>query len=88
MSNDHVKQTRPTPPISASGLKVAASRHSGSFKEGNPGGPGRPKGLPNRIKADLSQMIINNAARAGFLELKDGENTATGIVWGSSPTTR
>jgi hypothetical protein len=35
--------------------------------------------LPNRIKADLSQMIINNAARAGFLKLKDGENVATGI---------
>jgi hypothetical protein len=69
----------PTPPITTSGLQVAASRNAGQFKEGHPGGPGRPKGLPNRIKADLSQMIINNAARAGFLKLKDGENAATGI---------
>jgi hypothetical protein len=80
MSDDRVKQTCPPPLITTSGLKVAAPRHAGQFKDGNPGGPGRPRGVPNRIKADLSQMIINNAARAGFLELdKDGEPVATGI---------
>jgi hypothetical protein len=80
MSDDRVKQTGPPPLITTSGLQVAAPRNAGQFKDGNPGGPGRPRGVPNRIKADLSQMIINNAARAGFLGLdENGEPVGTGI---------
>jgi hypothetical protein len=81
MADDPSKQLAPTPPITTSGLQVGSSRNETSFKKGHlplPGG-GRPRGSPNRIKADLSQMIINNAARAGFLELKDGKPVATGI---------
>jgi len=41
---------------------------------------GRPRGSPNKIKADLSQMIINNAARAGFLKPdEEGKLVASGI---------
>jgi hypothetical protein len=34
-------------------LRCVASNDT-SFKVGNPGGPGRPKGSRNRVKADLS----------------------------------
>jgi hypothetical protein len=41
---------------------------------------GRPKGSRNRIKADLSQMIMNGAAAAGFLQLDEkGKRIATGV---------
>jgi len=40
---------------------------------------GRPRGSPNRIKADLAQMIMNNAARAGFMQVgEDGKRIGTG----------
>jgi hypothetical protein len=42
-------------------------------------GAGRPMGSRNRVKADLSQMIINNAARAGFMKLdENGKRIGTG----------
>jgi hypothetical protein len=65
MSDDTSKQLDPRPPITTSGLQVA-SRH-GRFEEGHPPSGGRPKGSRTRIKADLSQMILNGAAAAGFL---------------------
>jgi hypothetical protein len=79
MAHDPVKQTAVPPLIATNGMQVASTRNETSFKSGATAGPGRPRGSQNRIKADLSQMIINNAARAGFLELKDGERAATGI---------
>jgi hypothetical protein len=43
-------------------------------------GSGRPKGSRNRVKADLSQMIMNGAAAAGFLQLDEkGKRIATGV---------
>jgi hypothetical protein len=80
MTDDPVKQTAHPPPITTKGMQVAASRNETSFKVGNPGGPGRPRGSSNRIKADLAQMIMNNAARAGFMKLdKDGKRIGTGL---------
>jgi hypothetical protein len=41
---------------------------------------GRPKGSRTRVKADLSQMIMNGAAAAGFMQLdKDGKRIPTGM---------
>ena len=37
------------------------------FKKGNPGGPGRPKGNPNRLNRDLKEMIL------GALKAKNGQ---------------
>jgi hypothetical protein len=78
MSDDTSKKQDPHPLITTSGLQVA-SRH-GRFEEGHPPSGGRPKGSRTRIKADLSQMILNGAAAAGFLRLdKDGKRVATGM---------
>jgi hypothetical protein len=46
--------------------------HTGGhlFQPGNPGGPGRPRGSPNRLEAD----IINAAVRAGFIKLDENGN--------------
>jgi hypothetical protein len=78
MSDDTSKQQDLSPPITTRGLQVA-SRH-GRFEEGNPPSGGRPKGSRTRVKADLSQMILNGAAAAGFLQLdKDGKRIATGM---------
>jgi len=80
MTDEPVKQTAHPPPITTKGMQVASTRNETSFKQGNPGGPGRPRGSQNRIKADLSQMIINNAARAGFMKLdEDGKRIGTGV---------
>jgi hypothetical protein len=58
---------------------MRSDKHEGQFKPGNPGGPGRPRGSTNRLKADLAQMIMNAAAEAGFLKVaKSGMRTATG----------
>jgi hypothetical protein len=49
------------------------------FKPGNPGGPGRPRGIPNRIKADLAQLILDAAGEAGYLKKnKRGNFVPTG----------
>jgi hypothetical protein len=47
------------------------SGHAGLFKPGNPGGPGRPKGSPNKIKGDLAQMILNAATWTGYIKTAD-----------------
>jgi hypothetical protein len=47
-----------------SGLQVAA-RH-GRFEPGHPPSGGRPKGSRTRVKADLSQMIMNGAKWSEF----------------------
>jgi hypothetical protein len=62
-------------------LQVAHSCNETSFKEGHVPHPGsgRPKGSRNRIKADLSQTILNAAARAGFMKLdENGKRIGTG----------
>jgi len=46
----------------------------GQFKPGNPGGPGRPRGSLTRVKADLAQLILNGAARAGILKTNSETN--------------
>jgi hypothetical protein len=79
MADDHSKQLNPPPPITTSGLQVGAPLHSGQFKEGHGPMGGRPKGSRNRIKADLSQTILNAAARAGFMRLDEhGKRIGTG----------
>jgi hypothetical protein len=54
---------------------------SGSpIKPGWAGGPGRPKGSPNRVKADLAQLIMDAAGEVGFIKNnKRGKPTATGL---------
>jgi hypothetical protein len=56
----------------AGGHRVAMTGHTGGhlFQPGNPGGPGRPRGSPNRLEAD----IINAAVRAGFIKLDENGN--------------
>jgi hypothetical protein len=50
------------------------------FKPGHPGGPGRPRGSPNRVKADLAQLIMDAAGEAGFLKRnKRGKAIPTGL---------
>jgi hypothetical protein len=50
------------------------------IKKGWAGGPGRPKGSPNRIKADLAQLIMDAAGEAGFLKKnKRGKQIPTGL---------
>ena len=39
----------------------------GLFKSGNPGGPGRPRGSPNKIKGDFAQLIMDAATQTGFI---------------------
>src|SRR5580658_9064436 len=39
---------------------------------------GRPKGSRNRIKADLSQTILDAAAKAGFMSVDDKGNPIPG----------
>jgi hypothetical protein len=48
--------------------------NAGHFKDGHPGGPGRPRGSQTRVKADLAQMILNGAAVAGFLKTNSETN--------------
>jgi len=64
-------------------MQVASSRNETSFKQGHAPlpGSGRPKGSPNRIKADLAQLILNGAAEAGFLKTNSETNLreASGI---------
>jgi hypothetical protein len=70
------KETGSTPTtagIVSSGLRIGYGGSSGQFKQGNPGGPGRPKGSRNgnRSRVDLAQMIMNVAERAGFKVLDE-----------------
>src|SRR5580658_8119982 len=77
MSDDTSKQQGLTPQITTRGLQVAAPH--GRFEPGHPPSGGRPKGSRNRIKADLSQIILNAAARAGFMRLDEhGKRIGTG----------
>jgi hypothetical protein len=71
----------------SSGSRLAASRrlpaasyaNETSFKPGNPGGPGRPRGSKNRIQVDLAQEIVAAAADIGFLKRDEkGEPIVTG----------
>jgi hypothetical protein len=82
MVDDPNKQLAPPPLITTSGMKVALSSNQTSFKEGHVPHPGsgRPKGSRNRVKYDLSQLILDAAAKAGFMQLdKDGKRIATGV---------
>jgi hypothetical protein len=59
-------------------MQVGSQANATSFKVGNPGGPGRPRGSRNRV--DLPRMILNNAARAGYMKLDEkGKPVSTGI---------
>jgi hypothetical protein len=71
MSDDANKQLDPPPLITTSGLQVAAPH--GRFEQGHAPlpGSGRPKGSRNRIKADLSHLILDAAAMAGFMTVDD-----------------
>lgn len=43
------------------------------FKKGKEKGPGRPKGMPNKVTAQLKEMILealDNAGGAAYLERK------------------
>jgi len=42
-----------------------------SFKKGKKAGPGRPKGMPNKVTADIKNMILtalSNVGGASYLE--------------------
>lgn len=41
---------------------------SGQFAEGNPGGPGRPKGAPNKVNALLKEDIAEAYRQRGGIE--------------------
>jgi hypothetical protein len=53
--------------------------HRGRFQKGWRGGPGRPKGVPDRSRADLSQLIMDAATETGFIKKdeKTGELIGT-----------
>ena len=54
------------------------------FKKGQKGGPGRPKGLPNSVNADVKAMILqalHNAGGAEYLtECANTEKTKTAFL--------
>jgi hypothetical protein len=50
-----------------------------SFKPGNAGGPGRPRGSVTRVMADLSQLIMDAATETGFVKV----NKETGMPEGT-----
>jgi hypothetical protein len=54
-----------------------ARTEQGQFAEGNPGGPGRPKGLPNKANALLKEDIVEAYRQRGGIDwlkgLKDRE---------------
>jgi hypothetical protein len=62
-----------------SGVRAGPVSSDTQFKEGWKGGPGRPKGSRNRVKADLSQLIMDAATETGFIQLVDGVRVGTGI---------
>jgi hypothetical protein len=53
--------------------------HRGRFQKGWRGGPGRPKGVPDRSRADLSQLIMDAAVQTGFIR----KNKDTGLPEGT-----
>ena len=53
--------------------------HRGRFQKGWRGGPGRPKGVPDRSRADLSQLIMDAATETGFIKLdENGKRVGSG----------
>jgi hypothetical protein len=51
------------------------------FKWATLGGPGRPRGVPDRPRADLSQLIMDAATETGFIKKdeKTGEPIGTAL---------
>ena len=41
---------------------------AGRFQKGQKGGPGRPKGMQNKVNADLKEMILGALGDAGGQE--------------------
>jgi len=62
----------PTEPISADSLSAPLAkrrrRTDGKYAPGNPGGPGRPRGKPNRINAVLKDDILEAYQQRGGVE--------------------
>jgi hypothetical protein len=48
--------------------------HAGTFRKGQPAGPGRPKGMRNRVGAELAKEILQAAAETGFMVRDDKGN--------------
>ena len=58
-------------------------KNAGSFKPGNAGGPGRPRGVRNKSTLVLEKMMTDDGAdvvRAVIKRAKDGEVQAARIV--------
>ncbi len=58
-------------------------KNAGSFKPGNAGGPGRPRGVRNKASIVLEKMMADDGAdvvRAVIERAKDGEVQAARIV--------
>jgi hypothetical protein len=72
--------TQPLGSISARVNSYGQPDGEGKFKPGNPGGPGRPKGSRNKVGNDLKVMIMNAAARTGFVKIDEsGNRIGTGV---------
>lgn len=48
--------------------KRPKTANAGSFKPGGKGGPGRPKGVPNKVTADIREMVRGALEDAGGRE--------------------
>src|SRR5271170_999007 len=67
MSDEPIKEIEKVTSLGRMGVSVPGQKGTGSpIKPGWAGGPGRPKGSRNKVRADLAQMILNGAARAGY----------------------
>ena len=51
------------------------------FQKGKKGGPGRPKGMPNKVNQDVKEMILGALDRAGgvgYLEARANDPKTQG----------
>jgi hypothetical protein len=78
MEQENGNKTGHTATEPGRGMQVGSQANATSFKPGCAAGPGRPRGARNKV--DLPQLILNGAARAGFLKIgEDGKRVYTGV---------
>jgi hypothetical protein len=80
MSDEPIKEIAQASLTTRVSIQPPGQKGTGSpIKPGWAGGPGRPKGSSNKLKADLSQMVMNAAMRTGFIQVVDGVRVGSGI---------